>query len=116
MENRRAFLLFSANKNPSIITIPTQIHLLKTGLAVWITKRIVLLHYETAGCEFCTASRNPAFRSDDNSPSTGHLTRKALLCVFAQEKILPFHSNMLFPVCKEKFKSKSGFRLVETEE
>ena len=24
------------------------------------------------------------FRSDDNSPSTGHFTRKALLCVFAQ--------------------------------
>ena len=30
------------------------------------------------------------FRSDDNSPSTGHFTRKALLCVFAQDdKIRP---------------------------
>ena len=44
----------------------------------------VLLHYETAGCEFCTAKHQLLFRSDDNSPSTGHLTRKALLCVFAQ--------------------------------
>ena len=30
------------------------------------------------------------FRSDDNSPSIGHFTRKALLCVFAQDdKIRP---------------------------
>ena len=41
------------------------------------------------------------FRSDDNSPPTGHLTRKALLCVFAQEKILPFHFSMFSSVCKE---------------
>ena len=75
----------------------------ETGLAVWITKRIVLLHYETAGCGSCIASRNTAFRSDDNSPSTGHLTRKALLCVFAQEKILPFHFSMFSSVCKEVF-------------
>ena len=33
MGNRRAFLLFFANKNPSIITIPTQIHLPKQ---VWL--------------------------------------------------------------------------------
>ena len=44
------------------------------------------------------------FRSDDNSPSTGHFTRKALLCVFAQnDKIrLRFYSSTHTPICKEE--------------
>ena len=44
------------------------------------------------------------FRPGDNSPSTGHFTRKALLCVFAQnDKIrLRFYSSTHTPICKEE--------------
>ena len=48
--------------------------------------------------------RTTFFRSDDNSPSIGHFTRKALLCVFAQnDKIrLRFYSSTHMLICKEE--------------
>jgi hypothetical protein len=66
-------------KSPSIIT--TQI-LPASRRAVGIIKRLVFI-METAGCGFCIAKGSSFFRPGDNSPSTGHFTRKALLCVFA---------------------------------
>ena len=58
---------------------------------------------ETAGCGSCIAKLT-FFRSGDNSPSTGHFTRKALLCVFAQnDKIrLRFYSSTHMLICKEE--------------
>ena len=48
--------------------------------------------------------RTAFFRSDDNSPSIGHFTRKALLCVFATNDIfrLRFYSSTHMLFCKEK--------------
>ena len=64
----------------------------------------VHLHHETAGCGSCIAKGRAFFRSGDNSPSTGHFTRKALLCVFAQnDKIrLRFYSSTHMLICKEE--------------
>ena len=48
--------------------------------------------------------RTTFFRPGDNSPSTGHFTRKALLCVFAaNDRIrLRFYSSTHMPICKEE--------------
>lgn len=56
--------------------------------------------YAAAGCEICTAKAD-FFRSRDNSPSSGHLTRSSLLCFLGRPSSLRLRpsSGLLRPKC-----------------